>query len=1052
VIRLFESHESREGITMPKETGDSLEQKAAEAFQKPAKKTSKKTLGKDLDKVSGTATAPEPEFIFPIVGIGASAGGLEAFEQFFTHMPPDSGMAFVLIQHLDPSHRSILSELIRRYTRMKVLEIEDGMAVEPDTVFVIPPNRYLGILHAKLHLLQPTELPGLRTPIDFFFRSLAEDQNERAICIVLSGTGTEGALGLRAIKGEGGMVMVQEPESAKFDGMPRNALATGLADFVLPAAKMPEQLIAYVAHVLPKTPTKSAKPAPKDTDLLEKVFILVRSQTGHDFSYYKKSTILRRIDRRMAVNQIPRMSDYVRCLQKNPREAEILFKELLIGVTNFFRDREAFDVLREKAIPKLFERRALDQTVRIWVPGCSTGEEAYSLAILCQDFLDTIRKNLAVQIFASDIDSDAIETARLGLYPDSIAVDVSPAILERYFAKEGGFYRVRKEIRDMVVFAVQNVLTDPPFSKIDLISCRNLLIYLETELQRKVLRLFHYSLKNDGFLFLGSSETIGEFSDHFSVTDRKWKVFRRKGTELRGAQIPDFHAPGRMDRKAEGALTPYERPRKTIGYRDVVEKLIMSTYGPAGVLINEKCEILYVHGRTGKYLEPAPGEFGGVNNILGMAREGLKLDLAASIRKAAATQQEVRSDRLHVKSNGETQLINLVVKPIEEPASLSGTMMVFFENVSPEVVGNTQAVLADAADPEAHVRILQLEQEVRTTKQYLQTTIEELETANEELKSTNEELQSSNEELQSTNEELETSKEELQSVNEELTTVNAEHQQKIEELSSIGSDLNNLLVSTGIGTIFLDMHLYIRRFTPAATDFLNLIPADVGRPLAHLASNIQSATLIEDAQAVLNNLIPREKEVQTRDGIWYLMRVLPYRTLENVIDGVVITFVEISRLKAMEQELAQSRDHLERLVSERTEALRNIELWLRGAFNAIHEGVLVMAPERTVREVNPAAEDMLGYTRDELVGQSAEIIHVDREHYLEFDKKMLRAFESKDTEQIEFELRRKNGEIFPIRSNIHLLRDEAGKPCGWFNVVRDLSQKTGPRDSDYGRE
>ena len=431
------------------------------------------------------ASGPETKVIFPIVGIGASAGGLEAFEKFFTNLPPDTGMAFVLVQHLDPTHKSILSELIKRYTSMKVVEVEDGMLVEPNSVFVIPPNRYMGILHGKLHLLEPTALPGHRTPIDYFFRTLAEDQKENAICIVLSGTGTEGTLGLRTVKGEGGMGMVQDPGSAKYDGMPRNAIATGLADYILPAEQMPEQLIEYARHAIIRVPGKPTEVTSREADHLGKIFMIVRSQTGHDFSDYKQNTVLRRIERRMAVNRITELSRYVRYVQDQPGEAHNLFKDLLIGVTNFFRDKEAFAALREKVIPNLFANRNTDLPIRIWVPGCATGEEPYTVAILCRDFLHGLKNGFLVQIFATDLNNEAIETARLGDYPESISTDVPAEFLERYFTKEGGLYRVKKEIRDMAVFALQNVITDPPFSRIDLVSCRNLLIYLRRRVAEK---------------------------------------------------------------------------------------------------------------------------------------------------------------------------------------------------------------------------------------------------------------------------------------------------------------------------------------------------------------------------------------------------------------------------------------------------------------------------------------------------------------------------------------------------------------------------------------
>jgi two-component system CheB/CheR fusion protein len=840
------------------------------------------------------ASVIETQALFPIVGIGASAGGLDAFEKFFTNMPPDTGIAFVLVQHLDPTHKSILSELIKRYTSMKVLEVGDGMLVEPNSVYVIPPNRYMGILHRKLHLLEPTALPGHRTPIDYFFRTLAEDQKENAICVVLSGTGTEGTLGLRAVKGEGGLGMVQDPESAKYDGMPRNAISTGLADYILPVEQMPEQLIAYSQHAIVRVPGKPADVTPKEADYLEKIFMIVRSQTGHDFSHYKQNTVLRRIERRMAVNRITELSHYVRYVQEQQAEADNLFKDLLIGVTNFFRDKEAFNILRDKVIPKLFENWSADRPIRIWVPGCATGEEPYTIAMLCRDFMDSIKNRFSVQIFATDLNSEAIEMARLGNYPESISTDVPAEFLERYFIKEGGFYHIKKEIRDMVVFALQNVITDPPFSRIDLVTCRNLLIYLGAELQKKVLPLFHYALNRHAFLFLGSSESIGEFTDLFSPLDRKWKLYTRKDAGSGREVFPYLHTPTVTDRRITAPATGYTSSTEIPTHREVVEKLIMESYGPAGVLINEKEEILYIHGRTGKYLEPASGEFTAKNSILDMARPGLKIELAQSIRKVVKGKTEIRSDRLRIKTNGEELLINLVVKPVSELASMKGHLLVIFENAPYEEANGAETEPNDSTEAGEHPRVRQLEHELISTREYLQATVEELETSNEELQSTNEELQSSNEELQSTNEELETSKEELQSVNEELNTVNTELQHKIEELTRTSNDLNNLLASTDIGTIFLDTHLNVQRFTPTMTDFINVIQTDVGRPLAHIVTNLKYGKLVEDAQEVLRTLVPKEQEIQTNDDRWYSMRILPYRTVENVIDGVVITFVDTS--------------------------------------------------------------------------------------------------------------------------------------------------------------
>lgn len=928
--------------------------------RKRTDKTSKKSpkdAGKETSSSGGGMSVEESHL--PVVGIGASAGGLEAFEHFFTHIPGDTGIAFVLIQHLDPTHKSILTELVRRYTPMDVMQVEDGMPLKPNTVFVIPPNRYMAIFNGNLHLMEPTELPGLRTPIDFFFRSLAEDQKERAICIVLSGTGTEGALGLRAVKGEGGMAMVQDPDTAKYDGMPRSAIATGLADFILPPQRMPEQLIAYVDHALFKRPAISAKPILKNSELLDKVFMLLRTRSGHDFSNYKHNTILRRIDRRMAVHQIGKMSDYVRYIQDDPRELDILFKELLIGVTNFFRDKEAFDILKNKVIKKLFERQSRDRIIRIWVPGCATGEESYSIAMLCYDVMSNMKANFNVQIFATDIDNGAIETARQGLYPSSISADVSPEYLERYFNKEESFHKVKKEIRDMVVFALQNVIADPPFSKIDLISCRNLLIYLGAELQKKVLPMFHYALRKDGFLFLGSSESVGEFSELFSVEDRKWKIFRRK--EVDSFERPAFNvmshlSPGsRDDAMSSELMATKGKPN----LRHLVEAIILGEYGPTAVIINEKNDILYIHGKAGKYLEPPVGEFSG--DILAMARPGLKLELATSIRKASVQKMSIRSEGLSVKTNGGNQEINLVVKPLLEPPSMEKSLLVIFEDIPPENAVQASVKPQGANKSEEHPRVQHLEQELRSTKEYLQTTIEELETANEELKSTNEELQSSNEELQSTNEELETSKEELQSVNEELTTVNAEHQQKIDELSKATSDLNNLLASTEVGTIFLDIHLNIQRFTPAVTEFINLIHSDIGRPVSHIVSNIDYDGLVDDAKEVLRKLTSKECEVRTKNGRWYQMRILPYRTIENVIDGVVVTFSDITTLKEALDALKEARE------KEAGEEALKRKYW-QAVADTTREAILVLDANLTVESVNRAFCKLFKTSKEEIQG------------------------------------------------------------------------------------
>jgi two-component system CheB/CheR fusion protein len=929
---------------------------------------------------SGALPDEPPEKNFPVVGIGASAGGLAAFEAFFSGMPADAdpGMAFVLVQHLAPNHKSILSELVRRYTRMQVYEVEDGMAVRPNCAYIIPPNRDMAFLNGTLQLLEQTSPRGMRLPIDFFFRSLAQDQRERAICIVLSGTGSDGTQGVRAIKGEGGMVMAQNPESTEYDGMPRSAIATGLTDYVLPPAEMPAQLIAYAAHAFGKRPLPVSPPAPKAENLLKKICILLRAHTGHDFSFYKQNTLARRVERRMAVHQIDRLDGYVRYQQQNPAEVDALFRDLLIGVTNFFRDPEAFTSLEEKVIPQIFAGKPAGAAIRVWSPGCSTGEEAYSLAILLQERLEALKQTFKVQVFATDIDSRAINVARGGVYPASIAADVTPERLARFFSHdpEAGVYRIQKGIRDLLILSEQDMIKDPPFSKLDLISCRNLLIYMEGELQRKLIPLFHYALNPGGTLFLGTSETVGEFLDLFAPLDRKWKLYRRKG-DAPGAYRP---ALGRFIpplTKGEVAPSSSKAERSEVSkvpLREIAEQALLREYTPASVVVNERGDILYIHGRTGRYLEPAPGDAG--MNITRMAREGLRRELATALHKAAARRETARYPGLRVRTNGDFINVNLTVRPLtagpSDPATGSGQVggkdrpeataafglfLVSFEDAPAAKVRSRRTegtgVVDLAADSDA--RVAALEQELRAKEEYLQTTLEEVETTSDELKSSNEEMQSVNEELQSTNEELETSKEELQSINEELGTVNSELQQKVSELSRANNDMNNLLAGTGVGTVFVDHHLCIRRFTPTATQLINLIQTDLGRPVGHIVSNLVGYDrLLEDTQAVLDTLIPKELEVQTKAGDWYLLRIRPYRTLENVIEGAVLTFFDVTEMKKAREALRDS------------ETLRRLAMAVRDALNAI----TIQDLEGRILAWNPAAERMYGWSEAEALAMN----------------------------------------------------------------------------------
>lgn len=733
-------------------------------------------------------------------------------------------------------------------------------------------------------------------PIDYFFRSLAEDRKHNAIGMILSGTGTDGTLGLKAIKGESGMTIAQEVESAKYGGMPRNAIAAGAIDIIRPVARMPEQLIAYTEGLFKTPPLSDMAPIGFDRgEILDKIFVLLRDRSGCDFSSYKPTTTRRRIERRMNVHRIEDLDHYLRFVQTDPEELDTLFHELLIGVTSFFRDHQAWEVFAQKRLPLLFGDKSNGDRVRIWVTGCSTGEEAYSLAILLREFLTEHKLRCKIEIFASDVDPQAIEIARSGLYPAGISGDLTPARLQRFFTKEDSWYRVKKDIRDLLVFAVHNLLTDPPFTRMDLVSCRNVLIYLEAKAQQKLLATFHYALKPNGLLWLGSSETLGGFENHLRSIDKKWKLFARDDTAgalpyLQRFAIDAIPPAGGKVAGAEGT--------KAAGVERVsllITQLLLERYVPPSVIINESGKVFYVHGHTGAYLEPAPGP--PPQHLLDMARDGLKHDLTAMLQQAVGGQTEVVRHGIRVKANGEVNVVQVAIRRIAEPEALRRLLWVTFEGPRP----SRHKEKTRSNEPGVKALSTGLRRELEDTKQCLQHTIEELQTSNEELKSLNEELQSTNEELQSTNEELETAKEELQSLNEELVTVNAELQGKLEELSGVNDDLANLLNSTEVVTIFLDNELCIKRFTPEARKVVNLIMSDIGRPLSDISSKLGSEQLIEDSRDVQQTLILKEREVETTDGQWYFMRILPYRTAKNTIEGLVLTFLNITKMKYAEQ-------------------------------------------------------------------------------------------------------------------------------------------------------
>lgn len=875
-------------------------------------------------KIKGPANSPEHgprrEKGEPlIVGIGASAGGLEALDGFFRHMPSNSGMAFVVIQHLAPQHISSMDSLLKRYTQMQVLNIEDGIRAKPNHIYLNPPDKHVVIMNGKLCLMEPKEPHGVRMPINYFLRSLAEDKGEKAICIILSGTGSDGTLGLKAVKGEGGLALAQDERQAKFDSMPRNAIDTGLVDFVLPVEKMGDELMKYSQHPYVGSEQVGMDKKPFG-DYMRKIFFLIRSKTGHDFSNYKPNTILRRTERRMALHHIDQISEYVRYLEQKPDEIIALYKDMLISVTNFFRDTKAFEILEQKVLPELLESKPDGGAVRVWVAGCGTGEEAYSIAILLAEAMTHLKKQLEFQVFATDMDSEGIERARVGLYPDSIAADVSAERLQRFFVKEEAGCKVKKQIREMVVFAAHDLARDPPFSKLDMVSCRNVLIYMDALLQKKILRLFDYTLNPEGVLFLGTSETIGSLTERFEPIDAKWRIFRHKGTASRThmahplAVFDNFKDAGQGTRETD--------------IRKLAEKTILQSYAPPCVLVDNKYNIVYFNGRTEMYLLPPVGE--PTFNVLKMAREELRYKLSTMLHKAGTQKKTVVCEGVKIKHNGGLLTINLIVRPITEPAAMNGLLMVVFESKKPVGKLSKKKEKKTVASNDVAPREEALEQELQSTKEHLQTTIEEMETSNEE-------LQSTNEEMQSTNEELETSREELQSTNEELQTMNSELQEKVEELSNANNDMNNLLGSTDIGTLFLDNNLRIKRFTPAIGAFFKIINSDVGRPISDIAHNLVYDDFLENIKQVIDKLGRIEKELQTREGGSYIMRILPYRTVENAVDGVVVTFIDITAQKKSK---------------ERESTAKAAQVYTQAILDTVREPLMVLDEDLRVMSAN----------------------------------------------------------------------------------------------------
>ena len=947
---------------------------------------------------------------FPVVGIGASAGGLDAFKRFFTAMPADSGMAFILIPHLDPSHRSLMVELLARQTTMPVREAKMGMPIEPNSVYVIPPNKLLTVQRGQLQLARPPERQEFPTALDGFFRSLAKDQQERAVGIILSGTGNHGTTGLREIKAAGGMVMAQDPATAEYNQMPQSAVDTALVDYSLAPEHLPAALLSYVHQPYLRV-DKPASSTPITAEQIAPVLDLLRTHSRYDFRCYRKNMLIRRIQRRVGICQVDDIPQYVEYLAKHPSELTALYRDLLIGVTSFFRDPEAFRTLQEQVITELVAKQSGETPIRVWVPACSTGEEAYSIAMLLIEQFAAMNKPANFQIFASDIDEQSLDAARRGIYPASAVAELSPERVQHFFMRVNEtHYQVTKQLRACLVVTRQNLISDAPFSKLNLISCRNLLIYLEPELQQKIIALFHFGLSERGYLFLGCSESIGRQTELFEPVSRKWRISQRIGP----VRPKVVHVPAVAEKEQRMRFPNLDvNPRPKVGYPELMQKQLLTRFAPAAVLINRKYEVLSLFGRTSDYLELPSGEL--THDLMSLARQGLRTKIRSACHK--------------LLSSGEFTTTTIDARVSRNKTSVICTVTVSLLNDSKETNELLLITFQDREeDPETHVPptltkedesaiVAQLEHEVESTREDLQSTIEELQSSNEE-------VMSMNEEMQSANEELETSKEELQSFNEELSTVNSQLQDKVDELERANSDIRNLLNSTEIATVFLDTDLRIRRFTPATRQLLNLIESDIGRPIRDFALRFTDKTLMQDAGRVLDQHKPVETVIRSEAGLDYLRRILPYRTNNDRIEGVVLTFVDITERKRIETALAESEHRMRTIVETAADA------------------IITMTENGIIDSFNPAAERMFGYTRDEAIGQNISILmptphHDEHDHVLSrYKKSGTQRFTGLGRELIG---QRKDGSTFPIDLAFSELCD--GVAQSFTCIIRDISER-----------
>jgi len=873
---------------------------------------------------------------FPIAAIGASAGGLKAFEQFFTHLTK-TGMAYVVITHLDRDHHSMLPDLIKRYTPLSVVPIINKTVIKPDTIYVIPVRKNVLIQDGVLHLVEQEEPHYTNLPINSFFSSLAADRGENAIAIILSGSGSDGALGLQDIKNNGGLTISQEPKTADYDGMPRSAINTGLVDYVLPPEEMPLQLVRYMSYGRIKDEKLSEE--------LQQIYALLRIHTGHDFNLYKLNTVMRRIEKQMHAHQIKKLGDYVRFLKVNTHEVDNLFKDLLIGVTSFFRDPEAFETLKNKVLIPFFKTKPQDYIFRVWVPACASGEEAYSIAMILYESSIETKKYSTIQIFATDIDVKALEVARAGVYPATIENDVSSDRLKRFFTKDKKSYKVKKIIRSMVIFGEQNLIKDPPFTRLDLISCRNLLIYLNVQLQRKILPILHYSLKSKGVLFLGTSEATSNFADHFKLIAKKWKIFERKDVTTEPRAIVDFSALSIAHDMPTLRAIEHKSDENESDISQSIKNILLKDYLPPCIVVDKKGYVLFANDSIDSYLRSKTNVE--KINISDHFNQDIKTVLIPVLLRVEAQKKEFICENVIIKKNKQKAIIKLRVIPIKNVAILRDLILVIFE----EVKAANSDKLPDSLLKAPKGKYSEVFQELQYTKENLQATIVQLESGNEE-------LQSTNEELQSTNEEIETSREELQSLNEELIIVNTELQNMIDQLAIVNDDMTNLFNSTEIAALFIDNNLNIKRFTPKSQKFFHLMQTDIGRPIAHFTTTIRYSQLVQDAEEVINTLHQKFVEVQDESGSWYDIRIIPYRTVSNMIDGVVITITNISRFKEYENELNFLNEQLKVSLS-----------YAENIINTVHEPLVVMNADFKILSANKSFYSFFETNASESVGK-----------------------------------------------------------------------------------